>query len=95
MALEKTAIQTIAKLARLEFETDMQVELTHKLNQIMGMIDQLNQVDVTGIEPMSHPLEMQCVLRADEVDHQDLFDDIAQNAPDFEQRLFKVPKVIE
>ena len=69
--------------------------MAERLNRVLGLIDQLQEVDTAGIEPMSHALEVVQRLRPDEVTEPDRRDDYQKGAPAVEQGLYLVPKVIE
>lgn len=95
MALERTEVEKIAHLARLGLaEADLPTT-TETLNSILGLIDQMQAVDTTGIEPLAHPLEATQRLRADEVTEADHHSDYQAIAPAVEDGLYLVPKVIE
>ncbi|WP_430301745.1 Asp-tRNA(Asn)/Glu-tRNA(Gln) amidotransferase subunit GatC [Pseudomonas aeruginosa] len=95
MALERSDVEKIAHLARLGLcEADLP-RTTETLNNILGLIDQMQAVDTSGVEPLAHPLEATQRLRPDavtETDHRDAYQTIA---PAVEEGLYLVPKVIE
>ncbi|NDV11301.1 MULTISPECIES: Asp-tRNA(Asn)/Glu-tRNA(Gln) amidotransferase subunit GatC [Crenobacter] len=95
MSLTHQDVARIAQLARIEV-TDAQVEATlAQLNNIFGLIEQMQAVDTTGIEPMAHPQDVSLRLRDDvvtETDHREAYQAVA---PQVEKGLFLVPKVIE
>lgn len=85
----------IAHLARLGLNDADLPRTTEALNSILGLIDQMQAVDTTGIEPLAHPLEASQRLRADvvtETNHREAYQAIA---PAVENGLYLVPKVIE
>ncbi|MDM8348242.1 Asp-tRNA(Asn)/Glu-tRNA(Gln) amidotransferase subunit GatC [Pseudomonas sp. sp1636] len=95
MALERSEVEKIAHLARLGLNESEIPRTTETLNNILGLIDQMQAVDTTGIEPLAHPLEATQRLRADlatEENHRDAYQAIA---PAVENGLYLVPKVIE
>ena len=95
MALERSDVEKIAHLARLGLNDADIPRTTEALNSILGLIDQMQAVDTTGIEPMAHPLEASQRLRADvvtESNHREAYQSIA---PAVENGLYLVPKVIE
>jgi aspartyl-tRNA(Asn)/glutamyl-tRNA(Gln) amidotransferase subunit C len=95
MALERSEVEKIAHLARLGLNESEIPHTTETLNTILGLIDQMQAVDTTGIEPLAHPLEATQRLRADlvtEENHRDAYQAIA---PAVENGLYLVPKVIE
>lgn len=95
MALERTDVEKIAHLARLGLAEDELTATTATLNNILGLIDAMQAVDTTGIEPLAHPLEATQRLRADVVTETNQRDAYQAIAPAVEQGLFLVPKVIE
>ncbi len=95
MALERSDVEKIAHLARLGLNDADIPRTTEALNSILGLIDQMQAVDTTGIEPLAHPLEASQRLRADvvtETNHREAYQSIA---PAVEEGLYLVPKVIE
>ena len=95
MALDRSVVEKIAHLARLGLNDADIPRTTEALNSILGLIDQMQAVDTTGIEPLAHPLEASQRLRADvvtESNHREAYQSIA---PAVENGLYLVPKVIE
>jgi aspartyl-tRNA(Asn)/glutamyl-tRNA(Gln) amidotransferase subunit C len=95
MALERCDVEKIAHLARIGLNEADIASTTATLNNILGLIDQMQAVDTRGIEPLSHPLETSQRLRADQVtetNHRDAYQAIA---PAVENGLYLVPQVIE
>ena len=95
MALERSEVEKIAHLARLGLTESEIPHTTDTLNNILGLIDQMQAVDTQGIEPLAHPLEATQRLRADVVTEQNQRDAYQAIAPAVENGLFLVPKVIE
>ena len=99
MSLTPDQLQRIALLARIDVAPGEAPGVTERLNQVLGLIDQLQAVDTRGIEPMSHALDtrqaVQQRLRADAVTEPDLRGEFQAVAPAVEQGLYLVPKVIE
>ncbi|SDJ47911.1 aspartyl/glutamyl-tRNA(Asn/Gln) amidotransferase subunit C [Pseudomonas delhiensis] len=95
MALDRSDVEKIAHLARLGLaETDVQ-PTTATLNNILGLIDQMQAVDTDGVEPLAHPLEATQRLRADVVTESNQREAYQAIAPAVEDGLYLVPKVIE
>jgi len=95
MALERSDVENIARLARLGLNEGDIPRTTETLNNILGLIDAMQAVDTDGVEPLAHPLEATQRLRADEVteeNHRDAYQAIAQAV---ENGLYLVPKVID
>ena len=95
MALERSDVEKIAHLARLGLSEGEIPQTTATLNNILGLIDAMQAVDTSGIEPLAHPLEATQRLRADAVTEQNQRDAYQAVAPAVESGLFLVPKVIE
>ncbi len=95
MSIDTATVRHIAKLARIAV-TDAEVDaLVPELNNILGWIEQLQEVDVTGVEPMTAVIPNTLRLRADEVADGGIRDAVLANAPVAEHGFFAVPKVIE
>ncbi len=95
MALDPATIHRIAKLARLHLDQGQVAPLQTDLNAILGWIEQLNEVDVAGIEPLTGAAAMASRPRADEVTDGNIPEAVLANAPDREGAYFGVPKVVE
>jgi aspartyl-tRNA(Asn)/glutamyl-tRNA(Gln) amidotransferase subunit C len=95
VALTRGDVDHIAHLARLAVSEAEAEEYVSKLSRILELVDQLRQVDTHGVEPMAHPLDMAQRLRADEITEPDRREDYQKNAPQAEQGLYLVPRVIE
>ncbi len=95
MALDKSDVESIAHLARLEIsEADIPL-YAENLSNILSLMEQMNVVDTTGVTPMAHPLEMAQRLRDDVVSEENRREHLQAHAPLVENGLFLVPKVIE
>jgi aspartyl-tRNA(Asn)/glutamyl-tRNA(Gln) amidotransferase subunit C len=95
MSVDATTVRRIAHLARIAV-TDAEVpHLQGELNAMLAFVEQLSEVNVEGVEPMTSVTPMQMKKRADIVDDGDIADDILKNAPAAEDRFFLVPKVVE
>ena len=95
MALDKTIVAKIAMLARIEVPDSELEPLAGELTKIMTWIEQLEEVDVTGVEPMTKVAAMTMPMRADVVDDGGDRDAILRNAPQPVHGFFAVPKVVE
>jgi aspartyl-tRNA(Asn)/glutamyl-tRNA(Gln) amidotransferase subunit C len=95
MSLSDDQIRRIARLARIAIGEDESAQVRDRLNRVLGLIDQLQAVDTTGIEPMSHALEVVQPLRPDAVTESDQRARFQSGAPAVEGGLYLVPKVIE
>lgn len=95
MSLDPQAVTGVALLARLEVSETEVAPLTDRLNSILQMVDQLQQADVSNIEPLAHPLDISQPLREDQVTETDIRDQVMPLAPTAENGCYLVPRVIE
>jgi aspartyl-tRNA(Asn)/glutamyl-tRNA(Gln) amidotransferase subunit C len=95
MALDLDQVRRIAHLARIEITDDEARQALAQLTDIFAMIEQMRAVDTTGVEPMAHPLGGSQRLRDDVVTEKDQRAGVLANAPEQQNALFLVPKVIE
>jgi aspartyl-tRNA(Asn)/glutamyl-tRNA(Gln) amidotransferase subunit C len=95
MSLDPAAIRRIARLARIRVDDAQVAQMQGELNGILGWIDQLNEVDVTGVEPLTGGATMALRMREDVVTEPDLTEAVLSNAPDREGNFYAVPKVVE
>lgn len=95
MSVDVATVKRVARLARLAVTDDEAVRMTGELNGILGFVEQLSEVDVSGIEPMTSVIPMAMRMRKDEVNDGNMADRIVANAPMTEQNFFEVPKVVE
>jgi aspartyl-tRNA(Asn)/glutamyl-tRNA(Gln) amidotransferase subunit C len=94
MAVTIKDVEHIAKLAKLEYSDAEKEKFTHQLNQILEYVEQMNKLDTSRIEPLSHVIELNNVFRADEVKQGVSTEEALKNAPSKTEEFFKVPKVI-
>ena len=95
MSVDTATVRHIAKLARIAVSDEEVAALEPELNNILGWIEQLQEVDVTGVEPMTAVIPNTLRMRADEVTDGGRRDAVLLNAPVAEHGFFAVPKVIE
>jgi aspartyl-tRNA(Asn)/glutamyl-tRNA(Gln) amidotransferase subunit C len=95
MSLDPATVRRIAKLARIRVDEGQVEALRTDLNSILGWIEQLNEVDVEGVEPLTGGTRMALRLRADVVDDGGRAEAVLGNAPDRAGDYFAVPKVVE
>lgn len=95
MSIGQGEVKKIAHLARLSLDEQEAEAFSGSLSQILGLIEQMNAVDTTGIAPLAHPRDATLRLRPDTVTETNQRDKLQQNAPAREDGLFLVPKVIE
>lgn len=95
MALDKTDVEKIAHLARLNIEENDINEYKENLSSILELVNQMQQVDTSGVAPLNHPLDAIARLRADDVTESNNREQLQEIAPAVENGLFLVPKVID
>ena len=95
MALTLDEVMRIAHLARIDIEADAARDVHAKLDAIFTLINELQSIDTTGVEPMSHAQDVTAPLRADAVTETDRHADYQRVAPAVEDGLYLVPRVIE
>ena len=95
MSLDTAAVRRIAKLARIRVDDAETTVLQAELNAILGYVEQLNEVDVDGVEPLSGGAQMAMRLREDVLTDGGIAEQILANAPDRVGQFFAVPKVVE
>jgi aspartyl-tRNA(Asn)/glutamyl-tRNA(Gln) amidotransferase subunit C len=95
MSVDAATVRRIARLAQIAVAEDEIGHLQGELNAILAFVEQLLEVDVTGIEPMTSVIPMAMKARPDEVTDGDIEDQILANAPATEDGFFLVPKVVE
>ena len=95
MGLSKEEVDRVAHLARLDLSEEMAGKMAGQLSQVLELVAKLNELDTTGVEPLSHPGALASVMR-DDVPAGSLPSEAAlQNAPDAAEGFFRVPRVIE
>jgi aspartyl-tRNA(Asn)/glutamyl-tRNA(Gln) amidotransferase subunit C len=87
-------VEQVASLARLSFTDEEKQTLTGELNAILAYMEQLNSLDTTSVEPLSHVIELHNVFRADERVPSLPREEALKNAPAATEKFFRVPKVI-
>lgn len=95
MTIDIDTVKKVADLARIKVADDALEGLAQELSQIIGFMEQLNEVDIEGIEPTTAVMPMPLKLRSDEVREGSQAEAILKNAPDAQEGFFAVPKVIE
>jgi aspartyl-tRNA(Asn)/glutamyl-tRNA(Gln) amidotransferase subunit C len=95
MSVDAITVRRIAHLARIAVLDDEVPHLQGELNAMLAFVEQLSEVDVEGVEPMTSVTPMQMKKRADVVDNGEIADKVVANAPSSEDHFFLVPKVVE
>ena len=95
MSVEEAEIEKIAELARIRIADTEIAEVTDRISGILNLVDQMQAVDTSSLEPMANPLDANQRLRADIVTESDRHAEFQQIAPQVEDGLYLVPKVID
>ncbi|WP_417262759.1 Asp-tRNA(Asn)/Glu-tRNA(Gln) amidotransferase subunit GatC [Celeribacter sp.] len=95
MSIDIDTARRVAKLARIRVEEDALPALASEFNAVLGFIEQLSEVDVEGVEPMTSVTPQRLKRREDGVTDGNMQEKILKNAPDAREGFFAVPKVVE
>jgi aspartyl-tRNA(Asn)/glutamyl-tRNA(Gln) amidotransferase subunit C len=95
MSVDAATVRKVAKLARIAVEENEIEPLAAEISGILDWVEQLQEVDVSGVEPMTSAVPMRLKRRDDVVTDGNRRDDILANAPDSREGFFAVPKVVE
>jgi aspartyl-tRNA(Asn)/glutamyl-tRNA(Gln) amidotransferase subunit C len=95
MSIDTDTARRVAKLARIKVEDDALPALAQEFSAILGFIEQLNEVEVDGVEPMTSVTPQRLKRRVDVVTDGSQQDAVLKNAPDAREGFFAVPKVVE
>ena len=94
-AIDAAAVAKVAKLARLRLSEDELSAMAGQMADILGYVDRLKAIDVSGVEPMAHPADAVGVPRADELSPGLDRDAALRNAPKSDGRAFVVPQILD
>jgi aspartyl-tRNA(Asn)/glutamyl-tRNA(Gln) amidotransferase subunit C len=95
MSVDAATVRRIAQLARIAVRDDEIQHLEGELNAMLAFVEQLSEVNIEGVEPMTSVTPMEMKKRADVVNDGEIADDIVKNAPATENHFFLVPKFVE
>lgn len=95
MSVDLATVKRVARLARIAVSEDEANRMTGELNGILGFVEQLSEVNVEGVEPMTSVTPMEMRKREDVVNDGNKADAIVANAPASDRNFFQVPKVVE
>jgi len=95
MSVDAITVRRIAHLARIAVKDDEVEHLKGEINDVLAFVEQLAEVDVSGVEAMTSVTPMAMKKRADAVTDGEIADDIVRNAPAAQDHFFLVPKVVE
>ncbi len=95
MSVDTETVKRVARLSRIAISDERAESMREELNTILGFVDQLNEVDVDGVEPMTSVVDINMRQRHDIVSDGNKAKDVVANAPSHEDNFFMVPKVVE
>lgn len=95
MAIDRAAVDHVARLARLDLSEDERVRMQTELSHIIEHAEKVQSLDLDNVEPTSHAIPLRNVMRADDVRTSLPAEDALANAPDSEASRFKVPRILE
>lgn len=95
MSVDADTVRRVARLARIAVADEEVRSLEGELNSILAFVEQLGEVDIEGVEPMTSVTPMAMKTREDKVTDGGIADAIIANAPEHEHHFFLVPKVVE
>lgn len=95
MSVDLATVKRVARLARIAVSEDEATRMVGEINGILGFVEQLSEVNVDGVEPMTSVTPMEMKKRLDVVSDGGKADDIVANAPNTDRNFFLVPKVVE
>lgn len=95
MSISIEEVHYIASLARLRFSEEEEERLAGQMSRILEYMEQLNELDTTGVPPMAHVLDLTNVFREDDARTRITREEALRNAPDADDEYFRVPKVID
>ena len=95
MSVDTATVKRVAKLSRIAITDERAESMQSELNTILGFVEQLQEVDVEGVEPMTSVVDMEMRKRSDVITDGNKADDVTANAPLSEDHFFVVPKVVD
>ena len=95
MQVDESTVRRIARLARIKITDDEAKSLEGELTGILNWVEQLDEIDTTGVEPMTRVVAQDMKMREDKVDDGEIADAVLKNAPVVDDHYFVVPKVVE
>lgn len=95
MSVDQATVKRVARLARIKVKDEDVPRLAGELNEILAFVEQLNEVNVSGVEPLTSVVAVKMKMRDDTVTDGGIAKDVTKNAPVSEDDFFAVPKVVE
>lgn len=94
MVLSREDVRHVATLARLDFSEEEEEQMAEEMSQILEYVEKLDELDTSGVEPMSHVLDVTNVFREDEIESRIDQEQALEPAPETDGEHFSVPKVV-
>jgi len=95
LKVTRDVVRKIAELAQLQIRESEIERVIEKMNQVLELVEEMQAVDTNGIEPMAHPLDATQTLRADKITETNQRDQFQELAPETQDGLYLVPRVVE
>lgn len=95
MPVELKDVRAVAELARLSLTAEEETRLVSQLNEILGFMETLNELDTRGVEPTSHPVPMENVTRKDQIEPFAARGDLMAAAPEVAGDYYRVPRIMD
>ncbi len=95
MEIDDSLVDKLAHLSKLQFNEEEKKAIKKDLERMIGLVERMNEVDTTGVEPLLHINPAKNILRHDVVENQISTEEAMKNAPDNDGHFFRVPKVIK
>jgi aspartyl-tRNA(Asn)/glutamyl-tRNA(Gln) amidotransferase subunit C len=95
MALSREDVRHVAQLARLDFSDEEEARMAEEMSRILEYVEKLDELDTSGVPPMSHVLDVTNVYREDDIESRIDREQALEAAPDAEQGYFLVPRVVD
>ncbi|PQJ33258.1 asparaginyl/glutamyl-tRNA amidotransferase subunit C [Salinibacter sp. 10B] len=95
MALSREDVRHVAELARLQFSDEEEARMAEEMSQILDYVEKLDELDTSGVPPMSHVLDVTNVFREDEIEARIDQEQALEPAPEADGEYFQVPQVID
>ena len=95
MHVDENTVRRIARLARIKITADEAKSLEGELSGILNWVEQIGEIDTSGVEPMTRVVAQKLKMREDKVVDGEIADDVIKNAPVVDDHYFVVPKVVE
>ncbi len=95
MKISREEVRKVGLLARLALSAEEEQLLTEQMDKILQYMEKLNRLDTADVEPLAHAVDIVNAFREDKIVHQPSTEALLSNAPERQEKFFKVPKIIE